>query len=108
MSNEIQTDKVSVNIANTKSQASGTITSKQSDTTVPPSVKAASADTVSMTDDASRLQEIEGMLKNMPAVNKDLISEISQLIANGGLEINLERTASKLLETEAGITDTKS
>lgn len=105
MSNEIKTDNVSVNIANTKSQASEAATSKQPDNTTPPAVKPSAADTVSMTDAASRLQEIEGMLRNMPKVNNDLISEISQLIADGGLEINLDRTASKLLETEAGITD---
>jgi len=105
MSNEIKTDNVSVNIANTKSQASDAATSKQPDNTTPPTIKSSAADTVSVTDVASRLQKIEGMLKNMPKVNNDLIAEISQLIADGGLEINLERTASKLLETEAGMTD---
>ena len=105
MSNEIKTDNVSVNIANTKSQANEAAASKQPDNTSPPAIKPSSADTVSMTNAASRLQEIEGMLRNMPKVNNELISEISELIADGGLEINLERTASKLLETEAGITD---
>ncbi|MBT8146481.1 MAG: flagellar biosynthesis anti-sigma factor FlgM, partial [Gammaproteobacteria bacterium] len=60
---------------------------------------------VSMTDDASRLREIEGMLKNSPAVNNALVAEVSQLIAEGRLEINLESIAASLLETEAGITD---
>ena len=58
-----------------------------------------------MTDDAARLQQLEGLLKNAPQVNSTLVAEVSQLLADGKLEINLERIAANLLEKEAGITD---
>jgi len=65
--------------------------------------KAADAITVSMTDKVSRLQEIENLLAAIPPVNDALVAEIGEAIANGSIEINLDRIASKLIEMESGI-----
>jgi flagellar biosynthesis anti-sigma factor FlgM len=107
MSNEINTGKIPVNLVTGKSQGA-----QQPESPKPGAAKATAtasttpaADKVSMTGDASRLQQLEGLLKDTPQVNNALVSEVSQLIASGKLEINLERIAANLLETEAGITD---
>ncbi|MEZ5490693.1 MAG: flagellar biosynthesis anti-sigma factor FlgM [Gammaproteobacteria bacterium] len=108
MSNEINTGKIPLNLATGKSQGA-----QQPESPKPGAAKTAaiaatsspSADKVSMTGDASRLQQLEGLLKDTPQVNNTLVTEVSQLIASGKLEINLERIAANLLETEAGITD---
>lgn len=105
MSNEIQTGKIPASLVSSKSQQAEELTGQKPDAQAPGAGKSASTDQVSMTDDAARLQELEGMLKNSPSVNNALVAEISQLISEGRLEINLDRIAASLLETEAGITD---
>jgi len=105
MSNDIQTGKIPTSLVSGKSQQTEELNTQKSDAQAPGSGQLSSTDKVSMTDDAARLQEIEGMLKNSPSVNNALVTEISQLIADGKLEINLDRIAASLLETEAGITD---
>jgi len=109
MSNEINTGKIPVNLATGKSQrAQQPEDPKQGETKPGSPAPSSSADKVSMTDDASRLQQLEGLLKDTPQVNNALVAEVSQLIASGKLEINLERIAASLLEAEAGITDPES
>ncbi len=107
MSNEIDTGKMPVNLVSSTSQKA-----RQAESSKPGATKSEAAiapvstpDRVSMTDDAARLQQLEGVLRNSPRVNNVLVAEVSQLIADGKLEINLERIASNLLEMDAGITD---
>ena len=106
MSNEINTGKIPVNLVTGNSQKAPQLeTPKQGGAKPGAPASSPSADKVSMTDDVSRLQQLEGLLKDTPQVNNALVAEVSQLIASGKLEINLERIAASLLETEAGITD---
>ena len=105
MSNEIQTGKIPGSLASSKSQQTEELNTQKSGAKASGAGQLSSSDKVSMTDDAARLQEIEGLLKNSPSVNNALVAEISQLIAEGRLEINLDSIAASLLETEAGITD---
>ena len=105
MSNEIQTGKVSANLVSGKSQQTDELKTQKPDAKAPGAGQPTSKDTVSMTNDAARLQEVEELLKNSPSVNNALVAKISQLISEGRLEINLDRIAASLLETEAGITD---
>jgi flagellar biosynthesis anti-sigma factor FlgM len=58
-----------------------------------------------MTDKAARLQAIESSLASTPQVNDSLVAEISQSIAAGNLEIDLERIASKLVEFQPSVPD---
>ena len=104
MSNDIQTGKIPASLASSKSQQTEKPNTQKSNAQSSGTGKLSTSDKVSMTDDAARLQEIEGLLKNTPSVNNALVAEISQLIAEGRLEINLDSIAASLLETEAGIT----
>jgi negative regulator of flagellin synthesis FlgM len=61
-----------------------------------------SADRVSMTSEATRLQEIEEQLLNVPEVNSAKVAEIKAAIANGTFEINPLRIAEKLIAFESG------
>ena len=105
MSNDIQTGKVTTGIASAKSRQSEELKTQKPDAQASGAGPSSSTDKVSMTNDAARLREIEGMLKNSPSINNALVAEIGQLISEGRLEINLDRIAAGLLETEAGITD---
>lgn len=105
MSNDIQPNKLTANIASNKSEKNTRV--KETDPSVATSVtdQSSTKDKVSVTDQASRLQEIESLLSAMPTVNSDLVEEISQKLASGNLEINLERTASNLIEMVTGAQD---
>lgn len=105
MSNDIQTGKISASLASGKSQQAEELNAQKPEGKAPGASPVATKDTVSMTGDAARLQEIEGMLKNLPSVNNALVTEIGLLISEGRLEINLDRIAASLLETEAAIKD---
>ena len=107
MSNDIRTGSIPVSITSNNSQKNAR-TAEQG-----PNLEAAKsgptntalADTVSMTDTASRLQEIENLLAAIPPVNDALVAEIGQAIADGSIEINLERIAANLIEMETGVLD---
>jgi len=105
MSNEIPTGKIPASLVSGTSQSTEELKTQKPDAKAPGTGQLSSSDKVSMTDDAARLQEIEGMLKDSPSINNALVAEISQLISDGRLEINLDRIAASLLETETGITD---
>lgn len=102
MSNDIRTGSIPVSITSNNSHKNSKAT-EQGQNLAPvqngPS-RAAEADTVSMTEKASRLQEIENLLAAIPPVNDALVAEIGQAIADGSIEINLERIASNLIEME--------
>lgn len=105
MSNDIRTGNIPVNITSGNSHKNSK-TAEQSTKAVPAQaqqVRAIESDTVSMTDQVSRLQEIENLLAAIPPVNDALVAEIGQAIADGSIEINLDRIASNLIEMESGV-----
>lgn len=102
MSNDIQTGKLPVSSINTGTQKTANAQSRAADKPAD-NAPARVSDTVSITDQVSRLQEIENMLGSAPPVNNALVNEVSQMIANGTLEMDLERTASRLIEAETGV-----
>lgn len=61
-----------------------------------------SADRVSVTSEAARLQEIEEQLLAVPEVNSQKVAEIKAQIAAGTFEINPQRIAEKLISFERG------
>lgn len=103
MSNDIQTGNLPVSNISTSSQKAANQTGQSAQKAGSQSPAARPADTVSITDQVSRLQEIENMLGSVPPVNNALVEEVRQLIANGNLEMDLERTASRLIEMETGV-----
>ena len=102
MSNDIQTGKLPVATLHTGGQKTANLSGQAAQKSAR-GVEQASSDTVSITDQVSRLQEIENMLGSVPPVNNALVAEVSAMIANGTLEMNLERTASRLIEMETGV-----
>lgn len=61
-----------------------------------------SADRVSVTSEAARLQEIEEQLMAVPEVNSQKVAEIKAMIANGTFDFNPQRIAEKLIAFETG------
>lgn len=57
-------------------------------------------DTVSLTDTAARLRELENSLAKMPVVDSQRVESIQQAIANGSYEMDSGRVAEKMLRFE--------
>ena len=104
MSTDIQTGNMPVNLIhnpkNPRSESHSVGSTSLQDRQI------RSVDTVSITDEVSRLQEIETLLAAIPAVNGKLVAKISQEIANGSFEVDPRSTASKLIEMESGVLNT--
>ena len=58
-------------------------------------------DTVSMTNQVTRLKEIETQLASYPEVDSARVSEIKQSLADGSYKIDAESIANKLIEIES-------
>ena len=56
-----------------------------------------------ITDSAKHLAELEQTLQALPAVNDARVADVSGRLANGSYEINAERIADKLLNSERDI-----
>jgi negative regulator of flagellin synthesis FlgM len=61
---------------------------------------AASTGDAHITDSAKNLAELEQVVQSLPAVDDLRVSEISGRIQNGSYQINSERIADKLLQSE--------
>ena len=61
-----------------------------------------SADRVSVTSEATRLQEIEEQLMAVPEVNSAKVADFKAQIANGTFDVNPQRIAEKLIAFESG------
>ena len=58
-------------------------------------------DEVKVTDQATRLQQLEGDLKSVPNINEKLVAEVKAALAEGSLDMDMQETAQKLVEMEA-------
>ena len=56
--------------------------------------------TVSITDEANKIRELQSSLVNVPDINQEKVEAIKQEIANGNYPIDHERIASNLLDLE--------
>jgi len=102
MSTNIQTGNMPVNINNHKNSKTAEPSHNSAPVRTQPTK---SIDTVSITDEVSRLQELEARLAAIPVVNDAAVAEMSQAIAAGTFEIDLQGIASKLIEMESGVLD---
>lgn len=57
-------------------------------------------DQVTLTDTARRLSDLTQTASAQPAVDSQRVSEIRQAIADGSYQVNAERVADKLMQTE--------
>ena len=57
-------------------------------------------DTVSLTDTASRLRQMENTLAQLPVVDNQRVEEIRRALAEGSFEIDPERVAEKMVSFE--------
>ncbi len=59
-----------------------------------------SVDTVSLTDTAARLRELENSLAKLPVMDSQRVETIQKSIENGSYEVDSRRTAEKMLNFE--------
>ena len=99
MSNNIHTGLNPARLTGTNKPAS---TNKQ-ETEQPTNQAPATAvkDEVKVTDQAARLQQLEGDLKTVPNINEKLVAEVRTALADGSLDMDMEETAQKLVEMES-------
>ena len=64
---------------------------------------AGSDDTVSLTSNASQLQQLEGRITLMSVVDAQLVEEVQRQLATGSFRIDPESSASKLLTMERSL-----
>jgi|GEM_PF-1619151 flagellar biosynthesis anti-sigma factor FlgM len=104
MSTEIQPTNLPLNIGSSKTSKSNSSDQSSASKTesAAPTASSAAMDKVSITDTVARLQGIESMLADIPAVDNKLVAQMSQAIADGSLNYDLEVTASKLIQMETG------
>lgn len=107
MSTEINTGNMPINISAKSAKISAESSQKSAEQRVSSSsaqsIPTGSSDTVSMTDQVSRLQKIESQLAAVPPVDNARVAEIKQSIADGSFKVNPENIASKLIEMESGV-----
>ncbi len=61
------------------------------------------ADTVTVTVQAERLQQLEQTLADTPAINEQRVADIRQALANGQYQVDAERIAEKLIDLEQNL-----
>lgn len=101
MSTDIQTGKIPPVVGNASTSKPTHQNRSSGSAEAGASTQAASADTVSVTDQAARLKKFEAMLAEIPQVNSQLVAEMRQAIAEGSLDMDYEGTAAKLMEMES-------
>lgn len=60
-------------------------------------------DTVSLTDTAARLRDLENSLAKLPVVDSQRVETLQKAIENGNYEVDARRTAEKLLGLEQAL-----
>jgi negative regulator of flagellin synthesis FlgM len=62
-----------------------------------------SADTFSLTNKASQLQQLEAQIAQAPVVDTQRVLDVQHAISTGTLQVEPARVADKLLQFEAGL-----
>lgn len=58
-------------------------------------------DTVSLTDTAGQLSQLQNAVASLPVVDTDRVEAVRQALANGTFEVDPQRTADKLVDFES-------
>lgn len=101
MSTDIPTGKIPANVISSSASNNLDNGQKAKSSTATQAVTAGIVDTVSVTDQAARLKELESTLAAYPEVDSSRVAEMKQAIADGTLEMNFEETAADLIEIES-------
>jgi negative regulator of flagellin synthesis FlgM len=67
------------------------------------SITSPMADTVSLTDSATRLRSLEGTLSALPVVDAQRVEGVQRAIATGSFTVRPQESADKLLEMERSL-----
>lgn len=70
------------------------------------STKQGQADTVSLTDTAARLKELEMGLASQPVVDTQRVQSVQSSINDGTFEVDPDSVAEKMIEFETGLDET--
>ena len=66
-----------------------------------------SNDSVELTETASRLQQIEQTLSNIPIIDDARVENVSQSIKNGQYKIDNEKIADRIINSETALSEVK-
>ena len=107
---------MSINIKGSANKASQSTSSKSnapakggkgSNAAKPAGNNQAGADSVNLTDTASKLQQIEQSLSEIPIVDNARVESISQSIEEGQYQINNDKIADGIIKSELAINNLK-
>lgn len=68
-----------------------------------PSSPTGGADTFSLTNKASQLQQLESQIAELPVVDTQRVQDVQHALATGTLEVEPARVADKMLSFESGL-----
>ncbi len=105
---EIENNRVA-SLVTPSSGQSGSVEQQQDgkDKSSSESATTSGSDKVSLTGNASRLQELERELQSRPVVDGQRVDAVRTAIENGTFEVNPERIAEKMMSLEQALTDTR-
>jgi negative regulator of flagellin synthesis FlgM len=97
---EVKSDKVSSSA--TKPAGSGVLTKSAGST----GGQSGQTDSVSLTDTAARLKELEMGLASQPVVDPQRVQTVKNAINDGTFEVDPDSVAEKMIEFETGLDET--
>jgi len=97
---ESKSDK---SVSSVAKPASSGATTKSSGTS---GAKSGQSDTVSLTDTAARLKELEMGLASQPVVDVQRVKSVQSAINDGTFEVDPDSVAEKMIEFETGLDET--
>ena len=103
---EIENNRIA-SLVTPSSGQSGSVENQQSGHDKAASENASGSDKVSLTGDASRLQELERQLQSQPVVDSQRVDAVRSAVENGTFEVNPERIADKMMSLEQALTDAR-
>ena len=104
---EIENNRVASLVTPSSGQSGSVEQQDGKDKNSPESATASGSDKVSLTGDASRLQELERQLQSKPVVDSQRVDAVRSAVENGTFEVNPERIAEKMMSLEQALTDTR-
>lgn len=98
---------MSINIRGATGKPAGTATNKTKNTQGGKSVQSSASqaasqddDSVELTEEVSRIQQIEQSLASIPVVNAGRVKAVSNSLEDGSYRVDAEKVADKIIEME--------
>jgi negative regulator of flagellin synthesis FlgM len=104
---EIENNRVASLVTPSSGQSGSVEQQDGKDNSSSESATTSGSDKVSLTGDASRLQELERELQSRPVVDSQRVDAVRSAVENGTFEVNPERIAEKMMSLEQALTDTR-